>query len=399
MTKEKTKEIIKLGTDEVFVLKNNTGEIKAFRGILNLSVEDGELIQPGYNTPFVISAQGYERWAEASGSSVIFPKTVIVNGETTGNPHVERDQKNNILSVTARAVAFRFSDKGIPQVSDWTTILDLDCYKLIDLLAKAKKFPQAFKLLPKNMEIKDVDSDLEGTWTPYHFDSAARLWVNTSHNEAITWYSQILNRSKKSVDYAQTFAKRNALKHLSGLQKAPGSKWQISVLCWRPTGNNIVKWDATQYSQLQDKVDSMIDDGDIELNAGTETAITENEDLEAHEAEIDPEDQGNGQVSPPEPTPAETEPPPAKSPDEPVRKAEKPPSKTASPGDPTNPMVVLKNNLLGVYENFPDEFIKVCKQKGINPENIKTIAPEKISEELAKDILEKVSLLVDKGNA
>jgi hypothetical protein len=389
------RDITVLGTGEVFTLRDSQGEIKAFRSTLTLSADKGELIQPGYNKPWVISAQGYEKWQEAAGASVIFPKTVVVNGEVSGNPHVDRDKKGNIVSVTARAVAFRFSDKGLPVASDWTTILDLNQYKMIDLLAKAKKFPQAFKLLPIDM---NVDESVDGTWTAYYFDESTRLWVNTAHKEAMGWYSQIWNRSKKAVDYAQTFCKRNATKHLSGLQKAPGPNWQIPVICWRPTGNNLVKWDATQYSQLQDKVDSLADDGNVQVDAGVETAITEDEELEAHEAVIDiedhPEDQ-NGQVSPPE-SPGEpvSEPPPVES------------SEPVSPGSPLqddapapDPNTVLKNNLMGVYENFPEEFGKVCDQMNINPESIKTINPHELSPRLGQEVLKKVSQLIDEQSA
>ncbi len=396
-----SKDIAVLGTDEVFTLRDSRGEIKAFRSLLTLSAENGGLIQPGYKKPWVISAQGYEMWQEAVGATVVFPKTVVVDGGVIGNPHTEKDSKNNIVSVTARARAYRFSDKGIPQVQDWTTVFDLDQYRMIDLLAKAKKFPQAFKLLPRSMDINDVDVDPDGTWTPYYFDEATKLWVNTTHGEAYGWYTSIRNRAKKAVDYAQTFAKRNALKHLSGLQKAPGPKWEIPVLCWRPTGNNIIQWDGRKYAEMQDRIDGIIDDGGVEFGTGTETAISDDEDHEIVEAEIDPEDQENGQVSPPEPAPASTKPAPAKSPDEPVRKATQSPIKAASPGtlDPSDPMVILKNNLLGVYENFPDEFTAVCRDMNIDPEDIKTIAPEGISEKLAKTVLKRVSNLVDKANA
>ena len=94
-------DITVLGTGEVFILRDSRGEIKAFKGLLTLSADNGGLIKPGFNKPWVISAQGYEMWQEATGASVVFPKTVVVDGKTTGNPHTERDAKNNIIAVTA----------------------------------------------------------------------------------------------------------------------------------------------------------------------------------------------------------------------------------------------------------------------------------------------------------
>ena len=301
------KNIISLGEDEAFALRDNDGkgEIRAFRQRVTLSKAEGTLIQPVYNGPFVISAQGYEVWAEAAGACVIFPKEVLVGNDWKQNPFAERDPENRrILAVHARAVAFRFSSKGIPQVSDWSTIFDTPSYRMIDLLAKAKDKPQAFKLLPKGI---NPDESNNTTWAEYVFDEATSLWINTSHDEALKWFSQIINREKKSMDFAQTFAKRNALKHLSGLQKAPAETWTLSVLCWRPTSGNIIKWDATQYIKLQDKVGSLItgtgedfettkqiehkkDDIVVEKKQGSEK-VSDEEGFEGIESEIDPEDQ------------------------------------------------------------------------------------------------------------
>lgn len=249
--------IVSLGENEAFTLRDKGGEIKAFKQRLVLSADNGGLVKPGFSDkmPFVISAQGYEMWAEAAGACVIFPKTVIVDGVAQANPHVIRDPHNRrILNIYARAVAFRFSSKGLPQVADWTTAYDVPSYRLIDLIAKAKNTPQAFMLLPA-----DMDKPTEpGTWGAYPFDETMVLWVNSKHAEALKWYGEILNREKKCLDFAQTFARRNACKHLSGLQKSPtGPYWELSVVCWRPTGGSLVKWDSTTYANVQRRIEGL----------------------------------------------------------------------------------------------------------------------------------------------
>ncbi len=117
------KDIVSLGTDDAFALRDQEGEIRAFKQPLTLSEKAGTLIQPIPGGPHVVSAQGYEVWQEAAGACVIFPSEVLVDGKWQANPAVIRDQKNGrILMIYARARAFRFSSKGIPMVSDWTTI-------------------------------------------------------------------------------------------------------------------------------------------------------------------------------------------------------------------------------------------------------------------------------------
>jgi len=377
----KDKNIAVLGADEAFILEDNSGQIKAFKKALTLSVQDGTLVKPGYGNdmPFVVSAQGYEAWAEATGASVIFPKDVLVGNKWMPNPYAERDPNNRrILAVHARAIAFRYSSMGIPQVSDWTTIFDTPSYRMIDLLAKAKKFPQCFKVLPNNME-PSVPEGKEETWASYPFDESMNLWIDTSHKEVIGWLSQILNREKKAMDFAQTFAKRNALKHLSGIQKAPGNQWRFPVLAWRPTGNNIVKWDAAQYANLQDRVAGMIEGGSdefkgqIDLQQGSERT-SDDEHVEALEAEVDPEDsqesegQKNTQVQ--ETKPAEEKPAEEKELSKDVRQA------------------------VFLSQNYPNEFDEACKIIGLNS----GLAVSDYTDNQAIKICETVAELVDNQN-
>lgn len=370
------KDIKTIGTDELFVLRDNDGEIRAFKQSLTLSLANGGLVTPVPGGPAVVSAQGYEIWAECAGASVIFPKEVLVDGQWQQNPAVVRDPANRrILAIYARAVAFRFSSKGIPQVSDWTTIFDTPSYRLIDLLGKAKKYPQAFRLLPTDMgKPEDV-----GTWAVYPFDESTNLCVNTSHEEALTWFAQILNREKKAIDFAQTFAKRNALKHLSGIQKSPGPAWTFPVLCWRPTSGNIIKWDASRYANLQDRVNNLIgSQGDdfapesggfaIEAKTGSER-VSDESGAEELERQTDPEDQegvvdAEYEESPKEPTVA---------------------NQTANTED-----AKIMANYSETANMFPAEFAKACKLIGVKDTSAATV-------EQAKAIIAKVSALIDEA--
>jgi hypothetical protein len=341
--------VLALGTDEVFALRDAEGEIKAFKRTLLFSDKEGTLIQPVPSGPFVISAQGYEYWSENVGANVIMPPEVLVDGVYQQNPYVIRDPQNRrILAIYCRAVAFRFSPMGLPMVSDWTTIFDNPSYRLIDLLAKAKNKPQAFKLLPIGMQPPD---DEKSTWTSYPFDESTNLWVNTSHEEALTWYSQILNREKKSIDFAQTFARRNALKHLSGLQKSPtGNTWKVTVTAWRATSGNIVKWDSTHYGALREKAQKLASGDRREFkqieshSSGIERV--ENDDI----TDFD----GEGEAYDVTPTTAA-----------PVSTAGQPPPNVR----PLNEDELrLINNLKVAKEQFRDEYTAACLEIGIEPD-------------------------------
>lgn len=373
------KNIAVLGTDEAFVLTDKNGQIKAFKSAVTLSKKGGTLVQPVFNGDLVVSAQGYEVITTAAGASTIFPKTVMVNGDEKANPHPVRsgnEANGRILEVHCCAVTFGYSPMGIPQASARTTVFDTPAYKMVDFLAKAKKLPQAFMVLPVDMtpdSVKDQDEKKKGpleTWTKYTYDESMNLWLNTAHKEVITWLSQIVKREMKAYEFAQTFAARNSQKHYFGIQKAPCDNWRLPVIAWRPIGSNIIKWDSAQYSELQDRVSIMLD-GDknnefehtLQITQGTDRT-SDDDDFEALEAEVDPED---NQESGDKPDEQETK-----------KQEEK----------PAEPSKDVKQALY-LAKNFPAEFEEACELCGV------VVPVEVFNDAVAVKVCQKVGELVD----
>lgn len=387
----KKKDIAVLGTDEAFVLTDKNGQIKAFKSAVTLSKQGGTLVQPVFNGDLVVSAQGYEVMTTAAGASTIFPKTVMVNGLEQANPHPVRsgnDPNGRILEVHCCAVTFGYSPMGIPQASARTTVFDTPAYKMVDFLAKAKKLPQAFMVLPVDMtpdSVKDPDEKKKGpleTWTKYPYDEAMNLWLNTAHKEVITWLSQIVKREMKAYEFAQTFAARNSQKHYFGVQKAPCDNWRFPVIAWRPVGNNIIKWDSAQYSELQDRVSIMIDgdknnefENKLQLTQGTERTSDE-EGFEALEAEVDPEDS------------QETEKQPDKQPAETKKQVDEKPDQVAA-----EPSKDVKQALY-LAKTFPNEFNEALKIYDIDP----SLPVDEYDHDAVIEVCQKIGELVDKGD-
>ncbi|MFA5323849.1 MAG: hypothetical protein WC373_14350 [Smithella sp.] len=368
--------VLALGIDECFALRDKDGDIKAFKQTCQLSLANGGLVKlPIGGGTVIISAQGYEMWAEKSAAQVIHPAEVNVYGETVAqNPAPLKNKDGEWSGWVVRSVAVRFTPMGIPQVADRTVIFDIENRKNIDFLAKARKFKQAFRILAKGAKSPDES----GSWIEYPFDKYSSLWVNAAHEEALDWYSEISQMMKNSLQLAMTHADRNALKHLSGLQKSPGNTdtWNIPVIAWRAT-SGIIKWDGTAYKNLQNKV-SALTSGDrsefkeIELTSGTDELGTEDIQV-VNSGEVDEtspiiqeEKEGAVDVSQTENKPEESKPEPEKPKEVKKAKEEK---KAAAPttGVSAEEAKIMKN-LKVMSEQFPAEFAECCKSLNIDAE-------------------------------
>jgi hypothetical protein len=378
--------IVAIGTNEAFAIRDEEDRIQCFKRKVYLSEEAGTLVQPVKGGPYVISAQGYEVINDAAGVCCVLPPHVLVDGQYQQNPYVYRDPNNRrIQAIYCRAIAFGFNSTGLPQVSDWTTVFDVPSYRLIDLLSKAKNYPQAFKLLPAEME---PDTKEGGTWARYPFDESTYLWVNTAHQEALQWFSQIINREKKALDFAQTFAKRNASKHFHGLQKAPGREWTLEVYSWRSTNGNILRWDQRQYEQLQQRVEDIahgkgktfaLEDGGkgevIEVKKGKDQ-MDENE----FQAEMDPEEKAE-EMQGEEAPEAAPEPPPEEAGADVLAQDESEPAAQDSQ---------VMRQLGETARQFPDEYERACNELGLNP-------GDWCSEEQAQKIMTRINQMLDES--
>ena len=244
--------------DQVAIIRaKGTGEMRLMKTTTVLSVEDGTLVLvpgmgkmiegQGWRQMFLVSAEGYKAQARNSGLQVVNAPTVIVDGVEQPNPFVQRDPKTGRpRMVHARALAYGFTRMGAPCRSDRTAVLDLDIYRLVDLMAKAKKSPAAFKILP-------VDGDRPGaSWAKYPIDDATTLWADTAAAEFLKWQAEAVNRVKKAAELCQSFAQRNATKHHPNVvvHKTDGiSRIPVTCWCWVPQSGS-VRWDGSTYDVM-----------------------------------------------------------------------------------------------------------------------------------------------------
>ena len=256
---KKKNAVVALGEHEVFALSDKAGDVKAFKRNITLTGEDGTLVRIGKNMPYIISATGYQRINDNTGTTVIFTDTVEVDGQPRDNPAPVYDDHGNLMYVKCRAVAFRLNAMGIPQVRSHTHVFDLRKMKAVDMLAKAKYNGHVLRVLPDG---RQPDEEKGAIWAPVPLIQGFTLWCNTAHKDVIGWLQGIVQRESKAFEYAQTFAARNAAMALHGVSVVPGQLgpdgklvrqipyWQMIVFCWRPVGGGQIRWDERQYKEL-----------------------------------------------------------------------------------------------------------------------------------------------------
>lgn len=369
------KNVIALGEGEAFVLTDAEGRsIKATKRTVRLSAENGGLTQPVFKGPYVISAPGYSMLAHTAGAVVMNAPTVIVDGVEQQNPYVRRGPDGGIVEVHCRAMAFRYNENGQPMVSDRTTIFDTATYTLADMVGKAKRAKDAFKLLPSQMPAPAPAEE----WACYPVDGAVNLWMRITHDEVINFLGQVLNRKKKAMEFAQTFAQRNALKHLFGIAVVPGqgtgnecrpiSQWDVPVVCWSPSDGGLVRFDTARYAASTQVIEALTSGKPVALPEAKAPIVISRGNDEVHGGDMDEEadplenpDRYEGQVAGgfAAPIPEEA---PVILPTTPESIGDLPPYETLSDGhaeeqDWTEEEMRSWKNLLVAKDNFPDEYV------------------------------------------
>ena len=274
-----------LGDNQLFVIRSADGKAVAVKRRVALSLDNGGLVKVGSKpeSPVIISAEGYERLAEAANVIVMNTPTVVIDGKDEMNPYVRRDKNGQIQEIVCRSVAFGYTSTGIPTISDRTSTFSVDLYRLVDLLGKAKYNKVAFRLLPVETVPKHKKDGSE-TWAKYPFDDSTNLWIDTSHSDAIGWYAQNTNRLKKAMEFAQTFSQRNALKHHPAIarQKSPGNypTWNVDIIGWLQVEGTF-KWNLGAYGEMMETAtaiaDGKIADTGAEVLKGTDHVENESD--------------------------------------------------------------------------------------------------------------------------
>lgn len=209
------KDISVLGEGEAFALPGLDGQIKAYRTKVQLSVAKGHIYD--CQKFKMIACEGYlevEKWC---GGGHYFPPAMTLDGQERDNPYRVYDGNGRLLRIYYLVNAGYLAPNGAPRFVSLMYCFDVDTIRQIDLFAKAKATPQAFRIMARGKgEPKD-----DGAWIDYDIDGHAVLWINAAHPEAISLYAVWANTLKTLESNGRTKAIRTALKALYGFSRPP----------------------------------------------------------------------------------------------------------------------------------------------------------------------------------
>lgn len=230
---------------QALAIRTKAGELRLFRTQVKLSIADGTLVKP-YGMPVtLVTFEGYKVQAGQAGLQTIMAHTVVVDGQEQKNPHVVRDENHQALVVTCRAFTMGYTSMGIPVISDRTVIFDLQAYQAVDLLGKVDRCPAAFKLM-------DAAARPEKGWSAYPVDGVMAVHVNRATPEALDFVKNQMNRRRKAVEIAQTFAQRNSMKGHPAIRfhkLESGMEALVPILAWRPVQGQGYSWDMMAFGE------------------------------------------------------------------------------------------------------------------------------------------------------
>ena len=239
------------------------GEVRALKTTIILDIRDKTLVQPygmGHKVNGVwvptalVTAEGYKLMARNAGVQTFNAPTVVVDGLEQPNPYLIRDDKGQVRQIYCRSISVGYTIMGQKAVSDRTAILDLNLYRIVDLLAKAKRKETAasFKIMPE-------DVDRPGPmWAKYPLDEATVMWVDTTSDAFAEWMAQMTNRQRKALEICQTFAQRNALKNHPNITTHTvdgASRLAVSILCRLPPKGE-AGWDKSAFDVMVKEIAS-----------------------------------------------------------------------------------------------------------------------------------------------
>jgi len=247
---------VDLDLGQATALFTKTGQLKLFRSNVTLTIENGGLVKPAGMRASLCSADGYKMQCRAGGLMAFMAPTVAVSGVPEANPYVLRNDKGEIVSVYARAFCVGYTEMGVPTVSSKTVVFDIHTYTLVDLLAKADRFPNDFQLRP--MEFPSPGKN----WAKYPIDASTAVFVDTQAAEFTKWMKNIMNRRRKAAEIAQTFAVRNATKAHPSVKfhkldtGAPSTV--VSMMCWRAVSGEM-RWDLSKFDVNIKQIEGAVD--------------------------------------------------------------------------------------------------------------------------------------------
>ncbi len=205
-------EVVKLGDGDVFITRDERGEVQSVVADVELSIKDGDFysIPAGKVDKLVPSIQGYSKLNRIPGISIIHPRTVSVHGREESNPYVQLSKSKTIETVHCRVMAVGLTPTGQWQIIDKTLFFNVYTYFLQAAQKLVLHTPGAGCLGTKRNKPTCYPENTELVFYP--IEPPVGVWLVLSNKEAQGLFKEHVQRQKFGDRQASSIAARNALK-------------------------------------------------------------------------------------------------------------------------------------------------------------------------------------------
>lgn len=220
-------EVATIGESDLFVIRNESGLVKAFKKNVRLYEAKKEIAK--VSKSWIVTVQGYNKLNQFAGLHEITPPSLIIEGKEQSNPYVQYDAKGEIKKVIVRKMVIGYTVAGSLVATDVVRHYNFDAYYMQDLQNKAKWKKDAAKFGTElscpfapdaAVEEKSGTSYVKEKGNIYLFKRVKDIegiWIDPSHDEIREVYDQHVQHQKFGDVIAQNVCSRNAKKAHPGI--------------------------------------------------------------------------------------------------------------------------------------------------------------------------------------
>lgn len=274
-----------LGDGEVFIRRNQEGQIRSVKASVRMAEANGEIAV--IQNKAMTTGKGYYKANQIASLSIITPqKLKLPTGETVVNPYPVIDpESGTVRKFWVKKQAVGHGPLGNLVVTSVTLLYDLNMYFIQDLLKKVKYSAQAGRIcLEAQLTEQERKSGIF-----YKIDGPLGVWADVSHKDILTAIDTFVNKKQFAERNAQTICERlamskhPALSHIASPQATGAEKQRVAQVTIVGYVNDFTREHLEELAGKAESQENVIEINGEKVQVVEETAEAGYEEIAIHD--------------------------------------------------------------------------------------------------------------------